>query len=225
VENFMKMNWFKQLGMFGMVSSMFLTVPSSGLGQDVNVNTVGAPAAQAGTAVEPAPHLAYGVEQILQLEQAKVSDDTIVAFIKNSGNSYGLTADQIIYLQRQGVSSVVLNAMLNQPRPAVLANTPVAMAPDTTQQPAAYADIPAPTTPAPAVTYVQTPPATVYYDSSYYPYYYGYPGYYYYPSVSIGWGWGWGGGWRGGYYGGGFHRGGYSGGGSHGGGHGGGGHR
>lgn len=232
----MKINWFKQLGMLGAVSGMILTAPS-GLGQDVNVNAASAPEATSGPAVEAAPHLAYGVAQILQLAQAKVSDDTIVAYIKSSGNSYGLTADQIIYLQRQGVSSVVLNTMLTQPRPGVLANPPAAIAPDA-PQPAAYAAMPTPTEPAPTVTYVQTQPATVYYAPAYDPYYYGYSGYYY-PSISIGWGWGWGGGWHGrgygrGYSGGGFYRGGFqggghgysggghggfSGGGSHGGGH------
>src|ERR1700744_1811892 len=51
-----------------------------------------------------APQLSYGVAQILQLTQAKVSDDTVVAYVKNSGNSYGLDANQIIYLRQQGVS-------------------------------------------------------------------------------------------------------------------------
>src|SRR5664279_601597 len=65
----------------------------------------------------PVPQLAYGVPQIVQLAQAKVSDDTIIAYIKNSGNSYGLNADQIIYLRQQGISSPVIMTMLNQPRP------------------------------------------------------------------------------------------------------------
>ena len=49
------------------------------------------------------PQLSYGVPQIIQLAQAKVGDDTIIAYVKNSGNNYGLTADQIIYLRQQGV--------------------------------------------------------------------------------------------------------------------------
>ena len=40
-----------------------------------------------------------------------------MAYIKNSGNSYGLNADQIIYLRQQGVSDAVITAMLNQPKP------------------------------------------------------------------------------------------------------------
>jgi len=63
------------------------------------------------------PLLSYGVNQIIQLSQAKVGDDTIVNFIRNSGSSYGLDANQIVYLKQQGVSDTVLNTMLSQPRP------------------------------------------------------------------------------------------------------------
>lgn len=141
----------------------------------------GAPAA---TNVPPAavsssaPQLAYGVAQVLQLVQAKISDPTIIAYIKNSGNSYGLTADQIIYLRQQGVSADVLNAMLNQPRAGAVAATatpapqPVASTKHT--EPASTATV------APTVTYVQTVPQTVYYYAD--PYYYE-P--YYFPPVPL----------------------------------------
>jgi hypothetical protein len=189
-----------------------------------------------------APPLAYGVPQILQLAQAKIGDDTIIAFIRNSGNSYGLTADQIIYLRQQGVSDAVLTAMLNQPKPGMAAAEPASTARYYTQPVAQPADAAVGTeavstaTVAPTVTYVQTVPATTYYYAApdYYPYYYSG----YYPSVYVGWGWGgWygggghGGGWGGGWHGGGGygHGGGPVGGGGHGGGfgggHGGGGHR
>src|SRR5271154_7584669 len=90
-----------------------------------------------------APSLPYGVPQVLQLVQAKVSDDTIIAYIHNSGNSYGLNADQIIYLRQQGVSDNVLNVMLTQPKPAsASAPAPTAPPPDNSYQaqaPASYA--------------------------------------------------------------------------------------
>lgn len=183
-------------------------------------------------AATPAPQLAYGTSEILQLSQAKIGDDTIVAYVRNSGNSYGLDASQIIYLRQQGVSEPVITAMLNQPKPAAAP----AAAPTT-----AATSIPMPTTPpptvaaaeasavvdnsataAPSVAYVQTVPTYYYSYPYYYPYYYGYG---WYPGIV--WG-GYYGGWRGGYhgyYGGGFHGGGgYHGGGGgfHGGG---GGHR
>jgi uncharacterized membrane protein YgcG len=159
---------------------------------------------------QTAPQLSYGVPQVLQLAQAKVSDSTIIAYIHNSGYSYGLDANQIIYLRQQGVSDAVINTMLTQPKNAA-ANE------QTTPPPA---DQSSTATVQPAVTYVQSaPPSSVYvvpdtqtycYDSTYYqPYYYPYYGY---PAVSLSFGFG--GGW-GGYHGGGWHGGG---GGFHGGG-------
>lgn len=158
-----------------------------------------------------APQLPYGVSPILQLAQAKVGDDTIISYIKNSGNSYGLNADQIIYLRQQGVSEAVITAMLNQPRPGVATPTTPAAQPATIS--AAAPATPAVAT-APTVTYVQTVPATTYYyyQPYCYPRYY-YPAYngcYYgwpYPAVSLSFGWGghWGG-WHGGWGGRGWHR-------------------
>jgi uncharacterized membrane protein YgcG len=143
------------------------------------------------------PTLAYGVPQVVQLAQAKISDATIIAYIKSSGSGYGLDAGQIIYLKQQGVSDAVLNAMLNQPKSSAAA----------TSAPIANATVTSTATVAPTVTYVQTVPTTYYYAQ---PYYY-YPDYGYYgwsPGVSVSFGWG--GGWHGG---GGYHGGGYHGGG------------
>ena len=212
----MKANYLKAVMALAVLGGMTLSAPMV-LAQDTSAiaatNTIAPVAAPTAPVTPP---LAYGVSQILQLAQAKVSDDTIIAFVRNSGNSYGLSADQIIYLQKQGLSSAVITAMLNQPRTGALASTP---APAT---PTPATDAPAPAAPAsavpdytqsatstatvaPTVTYVQTQPATTYY----YPYYYSYGYPYYYPaygfypgvSVSLGWGRGWGG-WHGG---GGFH--------------------
>jgi hypothetical protein len=170
----------------------------------------------------PAPALAYGVPEIIQLSQAQVSDSTIEAYIRNSGTGYGLDAGQIIYLRQQGVSDVIINTMLTQPKGASSSYV--------SQPPQQMASVPAPSAPAPAVqadtvpassstVYIMpnttTYPYPYYYDS--YPYYYG--GWYSPVSVSLGFG----GRWGGGYYHGGYH-GGY-GGGWHGGGHGGGWHQ
>src|ERR1700733_5329099 len=91
-----------------------------------------------------APPLAHGVPQILQLAQANLNDATIIAYIKNSGNSYNLNAEQIIYLKQQGISSAIITTMLNQPRPAVIADSPSTSAPTpaastTTDEPVADA--------------------------------------------------------------------------------------
>ena len=97
-----------------------------------------------------APPLAYGVSEIIQLSQAQVSDPTIVTFIKNSGNSYGLDAPQVLYLRQQGVSEAVINAMLSQPAPGTLPAT-------ATSAPASPENTLAAAPPAPS-TVLQDPP-------------------------------------------------------------------
>jgi hypothetical protein len=175
------------------------------------------------SAAQTAPvQLSYGVSQIIQLSKAKLNDDTIVNYIRNSGSSYGMDASQIVYLKQQGVSETVINTMLNQPRP-------VAQAAPQPAYPAASST--ATVVAQPAVTYVQPAPAYVpsstvyvipdtqtyqYYNNYYYPSYGYYPYYggWYYPPVSFSFGFG--GGYRGGYYHGGWgggYRGGYRGGG------------
>ena len=164
-----------------------------------------------------APQLPYGAAQIIQLTQARVNDDTIIAFIKNSGNSYGLNADQIIYLQQQGVSSAVIISMLNQPKAGVLAAAPAASTAQASEPAATAAATAAPLAavvqPQPVTTYYYySTPAPVYYYPAY-PYYFNnYSCYGWYPGVTLSFGWGgrWGG-WHGGFYGGGF-RGGFHGG-------------
>ena len=177
---------------------------STALAQDASATNPAPPAAVSTPAV---PQLAYGVSQIQQLAQAKVGDATIIAYIKNSGNSYALNADQIIYLRQQGISDSVVTTMLSQPRPGVAVANPNAPAPP----PMASTDYSGQVSTAtpPPVAYVQTVPDTTYY---YQPYYY--PDYGWYPPVSFSFGWGggyYGGGWRGGGYGGGYGGGGHGG--------------
>src|ERR1700690_1048719 len=86
-----------------------------------DVATIPNVAPAAATAGDAPVQLSYGVSQIIQLSKAKVSDDTIVNYIRNSGSSYGMDAGQIVYLKQQGVSDTVINTMLNQPRPAAQA--------------------------------------------------------------------------------------------------------
>ena len=73
----------------------------------------------ANTANSSVPQLAYGVSDIVKLSQADVGDDTIVSYINQQGNSYGLGADQVNYLRQQGVSDAVITAMQNQPAPGM----------------------------------------------------------------------------------------------------------
>ena len=155
--------------------------------------------AQISASTNVAPQLTPNVAAIVKLVQAKISDDTIIAYIKNSGNNYRLDAPQIIYLHQQGIADAVITAMLNQPKPGIAEATvsmPTTPAPEPVAS-AAYEQ--------PSVTYVESEPVT-YYD--YEPYYYPvYSGYYWSYPVVVSYGWG---GYRhnGGWHGGGVVRGG-----------------
>ncbi|MGA2030226.1 MAG: hypothetical protein ABSG87_09160 [Verrucomicrobiota bacterium] len=168
-------------------------------------------AAQATAVSQPAPQLSYGVPQVLQLAQAKVSDDTIVAYIQNSGTIYALNASEIVYLKQQGISDAVLNAMLNQR--SRLAQSATQPAPQQNYSDSSSAQTPNATV-QPTVTYVQTVPSPTVYvvpdTQTYYyqPYYYGYYGWPY-PAVSLSFGFGGWGGYHGYHGGGGFHGGGW----------------
>jgi hypothetical protein len=191
---------------------------SVALAQNYSTTTIAQPAAVNASG----PQMVYGVPQIIRLSQAKVSEDTIIAYVKNSGLSYSLDADQIINLRQQGVSDAVITTMLNQPKPAPVLYTPPTPAPQpaassvytstagttplysqrqSDQIPVASGTAqPVPTaTVAPTVTYVQAAPAPIYYYAQ--PYYY--PTYAWFPPVSLSFAWG--SGWHGGGYYGGWH--------------------
>jgi hypothetical protein len=185
-------NWQKMVAVMA-IAGLALSA-STALAQDSSAKSTVQPAAVNASV----PQLTYGVSEILKLAQAKIGDDTIIAFIKNSRNSYGLDANQIIYLRQQGISDAVVTAMLNQPGPGMAAATPTAPAPQLVGASTATIASGSTATVAPSVTYVQTVPDTTYY---YQPYYY--PAYAWYPPVSFSFGWGWGGGHGGGWHGGG----------------------
>jgi len=147
-------------------------------------------AAQPAAASQAAPQLSYGVAEIVQLAHANVGEDVIVNYVQNSGNAYGLDANQILYLKQQGVSDHVINAMLKQ-------RSRLPAAPQTAPPPN-YSDANSAQTATaaaqPSVSYVQTaPPQTVYvipdtqtynYYAYSYPYYYPYYGYYGWPDAA-----------------------------------------
>ncbi len=186
--------------------------------------------------------LSPGSAEVVQLTKAKISDDTIIAFVQAHGHIYNLTAPEILALRSEGVTDRVITAMIVQQNQNAKVATPAQPqaeqpAPPLPQSVAASAPAPAtapinvPSYPQPStVTYVQTaPPTTVYVPSA--PTYYYAPYYDPYPPVSLSFGFGFGNYYHGGghYYGGGHyggggypHRGGgYGGGGYRGGGHGG----
>ena len=62
--------------------------------------------------------LAYGVQDVLSLRAAQVSEDVIATYIQTSGTTYSLRPSDIVHLHNQGVSDRVINLMLSQGRVA-----------------------------------------------------------------------------------------------------------
>ena len=157
---------------------------------------------------QAAPQLSYGVAEVVQLAHANVSEDVILNYVQNSGNGYGLDANQIMYLKQQGVSDRVVNTMLAQRSRVAAQTTTPPSSPDSgtaptaivVAQPATYVE-PASSSSVYIIPDTQT---YNYYAYSYRPYYYPYYGYYGWPAVSFGFGYY--GGYRGAWHnGGGWH--------------------
>lgn len=73
------------------------------------------------------PNLPPGVSDVVKLTKAGLSEDVILAQVKNAGVGYSLNADQLIYLSQAGVSQNVIKALIaNAPAsPAsAMANNP-----------------------------------------------------------------------------------------------------
>lgn len=56
-------------------------------------------------------NLSPELQQVVRLAQQHINDDVIVNYVKNSGKSFKLSADDIIYLNSQGVSQNVINTL------------------------------------------------------------------------------------------------------------------
>ena len=84
-----------------------------------------------------AANLPPELQEILKFSQAHMTDDVITAYIKNSGKSYSMSADQMLFLNGQGVSQPVISALL-QAKARIRQRPPHPLRP------------PAPTAPAPS---------------------------------------------------------------------------
>jgi hypothetical protein len=68
-----------------------------------------------------------GVQDVVKMSQAGMGEDVMIAHIRNSGATYNLTADQLIYLNKSGVPQTVIRALIgNGP-----AGSPYTAGPDT----------------------------------------------------------------------------------------------
>jgi hypothetical protein len=108
-----------------------------------------APADAAGDPAWPA-NLSPGLAEIIKLAQAHVDEAVILSYIKNSGQLYSPSAEEILYLADLGLSQNLIAALFKQAPPA----TPIA----SEETAAALAPLP-PTPPAPPSA-LQPPPAS-----------------------------------------------------------------
>jgi hypothetical protein len=116
-------------------------------------------AAAASYAQTPPANVSPDLQEIVKFTQAHMSDDVIVSYIKNANKTYSLSADDMLYLNSQGVSQAVLAAMLSAKSAAVPAPAPAPVA-TPAPEPASPSPVPAPTpglAPAPARTYGAAP--------------------------------------------------------------------
>ena len=68
----------------------------------------------AATASSASVRLPYGVADVLNLSRARISDEVIVNYIRNSGTAYTLGPREIVYLRDEGVSDHLITVMLDQ---------------------------------------------------------------------------------------------------------------
>jgi hypothetical protein len=73
--------------------------------------------------------LPYGVDDVVKLSRAHISEDITLNYIWHSGTIYNLGPEDIVYLRNEGVSDQVINAMLDQRK-----NVPFQLAVENTLQ-------------------------------------------------------------------------------------------
>ncbi len=114
-----------------------------------------APAEVAGEPAWPA-NLSPGLAEIIKLAQAHVDEGIILSYIKNSGQIYSPSAEEILYLADLGLSQNLIAALFKQAPPAI----PIA-----SEETVAVASMP-PSPPAPpsALPPPSAPPADPFYD-------------------------------------------------------------
>lgn len=108
----------------------------NGLLRVVSVVVTGAVLCCAGfSQAQTPPSRAVVFSEVVKLSQAHQSDDVILGYLKNIGASYSLSADEIIYLNNQGVSQRVIAALQSQPGAPAVGTAPVVPPPGTVPPP------------------------------------------------------------------------------------------
>jgi hypothetical protein len=124
---------------------------------DTSSDTQSTVVSQPSPATVPAGMNLYGgTQEVVKLAQAGLGDEVILAYITNSNARFGVTSDQIIYLNDLGVSGTVVTAMMQHDAAAnamsatanaATTNPPLALTPATAPAPGTdYANPPPPPT-------------------------------------------------------------------------------
>jgi hypothetical protein len=158
--------------------------------------TTDTPAQPQPVATDSSVHLSPPTRDVLKMASKGVPDDVLKAYIDNSGSTFNLTPDAIVYLQSQGVSGPVATEMLSHDK--ALIDRASAFPP--TAQPAPLtppATVPYPAVETPSPDYPYATPAVNYaynegYPGGYWYYAPSYGGWCWYPFVGFGFGWGFG---------------------------------
>ncbi len=79
------------------------------------------------------PSTSPGLQEVLKLTKAQLGDEVILAFIRKSGKSYDLSVDDLVALKEQGVSQVVIQALMES-KPADGSGNPAPVAPQRVSQ-------------------------------------------------------------------------------------------
>ena len=116
--------------LFASLSAAFLTALSTTA--QTTAPTAATPSTPA-TAEAAQVKLPYGVEDVVKLSRAQVSEDVTLNYIRNSGTIYNLAPKDIVYLRNEGVSDRVINTMMDQ-RKSVPAEMAAQLAPATAPQ-------------------------------------------------------------------------------------------
>jgi hypothetical protein len=135
--------------------------------------------------VTKAPALSKAAEQLVELAQAGVGDDVLLAYIERAEADYQLEVDQILYLHDLGLSAPVIAAMVRRDESSLLSkegadsakspNQPVPESPPATTTPPAPVSLPSPeiletssiTLPAEVPQTYVTEPSTINYNYFY----------------------------------------------------------
>jgi len=88
--------------------------------------------------------LSPDLQEVVKLSQEQMTDDVITNYIKNSGKTYTLTTDDLIYLKDQGVSQGVISALEQTASSNVISAASTSPVPTPSPAPVQTVTLPAP---------------------------------------------------------------------------------